>query len=69
MSTGDAAKALGVHRATLTRWAARGYVTPAFRTPGGQARWLLSDLRAQLAAVPADERDEGSDGKQRDEPS
>jgi excisionase family DNA binding protein len=44
----EAAKRLGVGLSTLQRWAAQGVVTPAWRTPGGQARWDVDDLRRQL---------------------
>ena len=43
-----AAEAVGVGLSTLQAWAARGIVTPAWRTPGGQARWDVDDLRRQL---------------------
>nr|WP_222131891.1 MerR family DNA-binding transcriptional regulator [Pseudonocardia sp. C8] len=46
--TAEAAKALGVDPATLSRWAKAGIVKPATRTAGGQARWDLDDLRRQL---------------------
>ena len=48
VTTRVAAKAIGVGVSTLQRWAARGLVTPALRTPGGQARWDVEDLKAQL---------------------
>ena len=48
ITSGDAARALGVSSATLTRWAARGIVTPAERTAGGHFRWDMASLRAQL---------------------
>lgn len=48
VSTGVAAKALGVDRGTLARWWANGDVTPAYVTPGGQARWDMDDLKRQL---------------------
>src|SRR5436305_4878496 len=51
VSTGRAAAALGVDRATLWRWQQAGSVVPAFVTPGGQARWNLDALRRQLAAL------------------
>jgi hypothetical protein len=47
-ATRVAAKAIGVGVSTLQRWAARGVVAPALRTPGGQARWDIEDLKAQL---------------------
>jgi len=43
-----AAQRIGVGLSTLQGWAARGIVTPAWRTPGGQARWDVDDLRRQL---------------------
>lgn len=48
VTTGDAARALGISSATLTRWAAAGIVTPAERTAGGHFRWDMTSLRAQL---------------------
>jgi DNA-binding transcriptional MerR regulator len=48
ITTGDAARALGISSATLTRWAAAGIVTPAERTAGGHFRWDMASLRAQL---------------------
>jgi predicted amidohydrolase len=33
---------------TLQSWAQRGVVHPAWRTPGGHARWDLADLERQL---------------------
>jgi len=48
ITTGDAARALGVSSATLTRWAAAGVVAPAERTAGGHFRWDMTSLRAQL---------------------
>lgn len=48
VTTGDAARGLGISSATLTRWAAAGIVTPAERTAGGHFRWDMTSLRAQL---------------------
>ena len=48
MSTGQAAKALGVNRSTLQRWAAKGLLKPPLRTPGGHYRWDLDKLRDEL---------------------
>lgn len=50
VSTGEAAKAIGVGRATLARWWQDGLVTPALVTAGGHARWDIEDLKAQLRA-------------------
>src|SRR5215831_4895300 len=48
VTTGVAARDLGISTATLTRWAAAGTVTPAQRTAGGHYRWDLTVLRAQV---------------------
>jgi excisionase family DNA binding protein len=48
VTTGEAAKAIGVGHMTLLRWMKAGHVTPAAKTPGGQYRWDLDDLRRQL---------------------
>ena len=50
VTTSKAAEELGVHPATLWRWQKAGTVTPAYVTPGGQARWDLDQLREQLMA-------------------
>lgn len=52
LTSQEAADALGVGVSTLQAWAARGIVTPAWRTPGGQARWDLHDLERQLDMPP-----------------
>lgn len=48
VTTGTAARELGISTATLTRWVARHIVTPAETTAGGHFRWDLDDLRGQL---------------------
>jgi DNA-binding transcriptional MerR regulator len=48
-TTGDAAKALGISSATLTRWVGKGIATPAETTAGGHYRWDMASLRAQVA--------------------
>jgi excisionase family DNA binding protein len=58
VSTGDAAKELGVSRQTLSRWVLEGRVTPAARTAGGQYRFRISELKKQLDWRPAAEDDE-----------
>lgn len=48
VSTGTAARELGVDSATVWRWQRRGTITPAWVTPGGHARWDMTRLREQL---------------------
>lgn len=48
ITTGDAARELGISSATLTRWVKAGTVTPAETTAGGHYRWDMTSLRAQL---------------------
>ena len=53
MGTGEAARALGVDRRTLSRWAQTGRITPDAKTIGGFLRWDLDRLRVQLQALGA----------------
>jgi DNA-binding transcriptional MerR regulator len=48
LSTGEAAKALGLSSRSLARWAKEKQVTPSLVTPGGQYRWDLARLREQI---------------------
>ena len=43
LSLGEAARMLGVHAATLRRWADQGEI-PVIRTPGGHRRFAVRDL-------------------------
>jgi excisionase family DNA binding protein len=52
LTTREAADQIGVAASTLQAWAAKGRVTPKWRTPGGQARWDLADLKRQLGMPP-----------------
>jgi excisionase family DNA binding protein len=57
VTSSEAARQLGIGLSTLQRWAAKGRITPAWRTPGGQARWNVRDLRRQLGIPePSDEQ-------------
>lgn len=53
VTTGAAAKELGIGRTTLLRWMHDGLVTPVFETAGGQFRWDVENLRRQLKALTA----------------
>ena len=48
LTTSQAADELGIPVSTLQYWAAKGRITPAWRTPGRMARWDLEDLQRQL---------------------
>jgi NUDIX domain/MerR HTH family regulatory protein len=65
VKTHVAAAQLGVGTSTLQRWAARGLVTPALHTPGGQARWDVDDLRRQLQRIGEPVTEPPSDKPQR----
>jgi hypothetical protein len=58
LTTSQAAKQIGVAVSTLQSWAAAGRVTPEWRTPGGQARWDLVNLKRQLS-MPLDDVPDG----------
>jgi hypothetical protein len=49
VSTKQAAAALGVHPRTIWRNVAKEKITPHGWTPGGQMRWDVDRLRAELA--------------------
>jgi 8-oxo-dGTP diphosphatase len=51
LTTGQAAKALGLSITALQQWAKDGLVTPAFTTPGGRMRWTVSGLLSQLGGA------------------
>ena len=51
LTTGAAAREVGVDPSTLSRWAQAGTVRPEGRTAGGHLRWDLAKLRAQLDAL------------------
>jgi DNA-binding transcriptional MerR regulator len=48
VSTGVAAREIGVARGTLHRWWQAGSVKPALVTAGGHARWDVNQLRRDL---------------------
>jgi DNA-binding transcriptional MerR regulator len=52
LTTGVAAKRLGISRMTLVRYADEGYVAPSRVLPSGHRRWKLSELQRQLRDLP-----------------
>ncbi|WP_250556413.1 MerR family transcriptional regulator [Pseudonocardia lacus] len=48
LTTGELSRRLGVAPRTIQDWRRRKWVTPAFVTAGGQARWIEEDVREQL---------------------
>ena len=61
LTPAEAAKAIGVGRATLAKWARQGKVTPTQVLPNGDRRWDLADLRRQLDELARREREEDDD--------
>jgi excisionase family DNA binding protein len=48
ITTGEAARHLGISRRTLTRWAKTGALRPALVLPSGRYKWNLDDVRRQI---------------------
>ena len=48
VASSELARALGVSRSTVSRWVREGRIRPAEVTAGGQARFRVEDVRAQL---------------------
>ncbi|WP_175455096.1 MULTISPECIES: MerR family transcriptional regulator [Actinopolyspora] len=48
VTTGELAKALGLSRRSIARYAEAGQITPEFTTPGGHHRWDVDKVRQQL---------------------
>jgi 8-oxo-dGTP pyrophosphatase MutT (NUDIX family) len=51
VTTGEAARAIGVAATTLQRWVNAGRITPTERTLGGHLRWDLDQLRQQIRTI------------------
>jgi predicted site-specific integrase-resolvase len=51
VGTWEAARAVGMHPATLQRWAAAGRLTPTEETIGGHLRWDVDQLREQVQRI------------------
>lgn len=67
VTTGAAARALGIASTTLQRWAHAGLVKPALRTAGGHFRWNIEELRRQLNQLP--EQDPQTPQRTEEQPS
>jgi excisionase family DNA binding protein len=61
--TSEAAKALRISPRSLTRWVAQGKIRPTLKTPGGQSRFDLEELRAQLTPEFFDEQRDRQAGR------
>ncbi|MCO1655538.1 helix-turn-helix domain-containing protein [Pseudonocardia humida] len=48
MTTSEAARALGIHPKTLSKYVSDGKLRPTLRLPSGHMRWDLEALKAQL---------------------
>lgn len=48
LTTGEAARALGLNSRSVARWAKQGLIQPTLVTPGGHFRWNEDDLRQQI---------------------
>jgi DNA-binding transcriptional MerR regulator len=51
VSTGEAARALGISRRTLSHYAQTKQLTPALVLPSGRYKWDVADVRRQLRAL------------------
>jgi excisionase family DNA binding protein len=58
VSTGEAARRLGVNLRTLQRWASDGLITPDWITPGGHMRWNVDRLLGEIKQLPPPEDQE-----------
>ncbi|MBV9313147.1 MAG: MerR family DNA-binding transcriptional regulator [Pseudonocardia sp.] len=55
VSTGEAARMLGVNLRTLQRWASEGQIKPDWITPGGHMRWDVERLLREIKELPKEE--------------
>jgi excisionase family DNA binding protein len=54
-TSGEVARRLGVTPRAVSRWVARGLISPAVTTPGGRYRFRWSEVTAQLREQQATE--------------
>jgi excisionase family DNA binding protein len=57
VTTGEAARLLGVSIRSLQQWAKDGLIEPDHVTPGGHMRWDVERVRAELRQRIRDRRD------------
>jgi excisionase family DNA binding protein len=55
LTTSEAARALGIHPRTLTKYVSQGKLRPTLRLPSGQMRWDLEALKRQLGDMGEDD--------------
>jgi DNA-binding transcriptional MerR regulator len=67
VGTGEAARALGIARRTLSYYARTGQLTPALVLPGGRYKWDVADVRRQLREVGERRQRERDQGPTEDE--
>jgi DNA-binding transcriptional MerR regulator len=60
VSTGEAARALGISRRTLSHYAQTKQLTPALVLPSGRYKWDVADVRRQLREL-GELRERGTD--------
>ncbi|OLS96311.1 MerR family transcriptional regulator [Pseudonocardia sp. CNS-004] len=48
VTTGELARALGLHPRTLQRYRTLGVLVPELESPGGHARWDVEKVKQQL---------------------
>jgi DNA-binding transcriptional MerR regulator len=51
VSTGQAARAIGVSQSTLAAWVLQGRIEPHGRTLGGHYRWDIERLKSEIRAM------------------
>jgi excisionase family DNA binding protein len=57
VSTGEAARRLGVNLRTLQRWVREGLIEPDWTTPGGHMRWDVDRLLRAVKQLPREPED------------
>jgi DNA-binding transcriptional MerR regulator len=67
VGTGEAARALGIARRTLSYYARTGQLIPALVLPGGRYKWDVADVRRQLREVGERRQRERDQGPAEDE--